>query len=259
VFLINSRLGRFTAAPSGFGREVLHPNGAPLLPKLRGNFAEFLNEGFLDRLGILYPPTCVGFGTGTRNLPRGFSRGHGFRDFRQTSPHPVSALMAGFRPAGLRGCPSTTNGWDPLSYPVLPSVITIPTWYGNINPLSIAYAFQPRLRSRLTLRRLALLRNPWAFGGGVSSPLFRYSCQHSHSRCLHGWVTPPLQSASGRSPTTPARPESAASVPDLSPATLSAREHLTSELLRTLSRVAASKPTSWLSVHSHIVYHLVRI
>src|SRR5919112_26285 len=30
----------------------------------------------------------------------------------------------------------------------------------------------------------------------------------------------------------------------LSPATLSARNHLTSELLRTLSRVAASKPTS---------------
>ena len=176
-----------------------------------------------------------------------------------TSPHPVSALMAGFRPAGLRSCPSSTNGWDPLSYPVLPSVITVPTWYGNINPLSIAYAFRPRLRSRLTLRRLALLRNPWAFGGGVSSPLFRYSCQHSHSRCLHGWVTPPLQSASGRSPTTPARPESAASVHDLSPATLSAHEHLTSELLRTLSRVAASKPTSWLSVHSHIVYHLVRI
>ena len=176
-----------------------------------------------------------------------------------TSPHPVSALMAGFRPAGLRSCPSTTNGWDPLSYPVLPSVITVPTWYGNINPLSIAYAFRPRLRSRLTLRSLAFLRNPWAFGGGVSSPLFRYSCQHSHSRCLHGWVTPPLQSASGRSPTTPARPESAASVPDLSPATLSAREHLTSELLRTLSRVAASKPTSWLSVHPHIVYHLVMI
>ncbi len=81
---------------------------------------------------------------------------------------------------------------------------TLPTWYGNINPLSIAYACRPRLRSRLTLSRLALLRNPWAFGGGVSSPLFRYSCQHSHSWRLHGWVTPPLQSASGRSPTTPA-------------------------------------------------------
>ena len=35
------------------------------------------------------------------------------------------------------------------------------------------------------------------------------------------------------------------------------RNHSTSELLRTLLRVAASKPTSWLSVRSHIVYHLV--
>ncbi len=45
MFLVNSRLDRFTAAPSGYVREGLHPTGAPLLPKLRGNFAEFLNEG----------------------------------------------------------------------------------------------------------------------------------------------------------------------------------------------------------------------
>ncbi len=48
-----------------------------------------------------------------------------------------------------------------------------------------------------------------------------------------------------------------ASAQDLSPVTLSAQDHSTSELLRTLSRVAASKPTSWLSVQSHIVFHLV--
>ena len=54
---------------------------APLLPKLRGHFAEFLFEGSSDRLGILYLPTCVGFGTGTSNLPRRFSRRHGFEDF----------------------------------------------------------------------------------------------------------------------------------------------------------------------------------
>ena len=36
MFLVNSRLGQFTATPSSSGREVLHPNGAPLLPKLRG-------------------------------------------------------------------------------------------------------------------------------------------------------------------------------------------------------------------------------
>ncbi|KAJ7942009.1 Cell wall-associated hydrolase [Quillaja saponaria] len=34
---------------------------APLLPKLRGYFAEFLRESFLAPLGILYLPTCVGF------------------------------------------------------------------------------------------------------------------------------------------------------------------------------------------------------
>ena len=32
----------------------------PLLPKLRGLFAEFLNEGSLARLRILSSPTCVG-------------------------------------------------------------------------------------------------------------------------------------------------------------------------------------------------------
>ena len=38
----------------------------------------------------------------------------------------------------------------------------------NINVVPIVYAFLPRLRGRLTLLRLALSRNPWTFGGGVS-------------------------------------------------------------------------------------------
>ena len=54
------------------------------------------------------------------------------------------------------------------------------------------------------------------------------------------------------------RRTSATSALDLSPVTLSAQDHSTSELLRTLSRVAASEPTSWLSMQSHIVYHLVQ-
>ena len=57
------------------------------------------------------------------------------------------------------------------------------------------------------------------------------------------------------------RASATASAVCLSPAKLSAQNHLTSELLRTLSRVAASKPTSWLSVTRHILssVHLVRI
>jgi hypothetical protein len=88
-------LGRFTAAPSGSRSKSAHPTGAPLLPKLRGHFAEFLNEGSSDRLSILNLPTCVGFGTGTPNLPRGFSWRHGFRNFaRLRARRPVSGLSS---------------------------------------------------------------------------------------------------------------------------------------------------------------------
>lgn len=37
---------------------------APLLPKLRGHFAEFLNHSSPERLSILYLTTCVGLGYG---------------------------------------------------------------------------------------------------------------------------------------------------------------------------------------------------
>ena len=91
------------------------------------------------------------------------------------------------------------------------------------------------------------------------SPTSRYSCRHSHFRPLQ----PSSRStftADGTLPyqTTAGEPamESVASVPSLSPAEFSAQIHLTSELLRTLSMVAASEPTSWLSVRIHILYHL---
>jgi hypothetical protein len=66
VFLVNSRFPLFSAASSDSGREVHHPSEALLLPKLRRYFAEFLNHSSPDRLGILYPPTCVGLGYGFR-------------------------------------------------------------------------------------------------------------------------------------------------------------------------------------------------
>ena len=54
----------------------------------------------------------------------------------------------------------------------------------NINLIPIGYAFRPHLRGRLTLRGLALRRNPWTSGESVSHTLYRYSCQHSHFRYL---------------------------------------------------------------------------
>ena len=59
-----------------------------------------------------------------------------------------------------------------LSLPRRPIGQTDATWYGNINPLAIGYAFRPRLRTRLTLSRRTLLRKPWAIGGEDSHPPF---------------------------------------------------------------------------------------
>ena len=88
-------LGPFHCGPLGLhGVNPRHPTGASLLPKLRDHFAEFLNEGSLDHLGMLYLPTCVGFGTGAFPLPRGFSRGHGLDDLpAYADRHPLSEYV----------------------------------------------------------------------------------------------------------------------------------------------------------------------
>jgi hypothetical protein len=91
----------------------------------------------------------------------------------QLASHLASKRRCGFPYSDwLRACPRTTIAWDPLPFPVPPSVITESTWYRNINLLAIGYAFRPRLRSRLTLSRRTLLRKPWTIGGGDSHSTF---------------------------------------------------------------------------------------
>ena len=173
MFLVNSRLGLFAAAPSRSGSKSLHANGAPLLPKLRGQFAEFLSEGSLDRLSILYSPTCVGLGYGHQDSSLGaFLGGMG----SATSPKSGSAsrLRLVCRQAFDSAAPYTLARGQPpprFAYPsASPHQSSAAWWYRNINRLSIDYAFRPRLRSRLTLGGLTFPRNPWAFGGRVSRP-----------------------------------------------------------------------------------------
>ena len=48
----------------------------------------------------------------------------------------------------------------------------------NIDRMSIHMIHRICVRSRLTLNRLALFRNPWSFGEGVSRPLCRYLYLH---------------------------------------------------------------------------------
>ena len=46
--------------------------------------------------------------------------------------------------------------------------------------------FGLRVRSRLTLIRLALIRKPWSFGGQVSRLPYRYLCLHLLFQKVHG-------------------------------------------------------------------------
>lgn len=71
---------------------------APLLPKLRGHFAEFLNHSSLVRLGILYLTTCVGLGYGPC-----VSSLEAFLDSigSPNSPHPAMHHLSGLTPDGF--------------------------------------------------------------------------------------------------------------------------------------------------------------
>jgi hypothetical protein len=100
---------------------------------------------------------------------------------------------------------------------------------------------------------MSLPQEPLGIRRRGSSPLVRYSYRHSHSTTLNGGF--PHRFIAEVDAPLPILADDAASAFCLSPVTLSARDHSTSELLRTLSRVAASKPTSWLSGQSHILCH----
>ena len=65
MFLVNSCLGHFSAADQ---------KPAPLIPKLRGQLAEFLDNPSPVGLRILSSSTCVGLRYGHLSIPQSFSR-----------------------------------------------------------------------------------------------------------------------------------------------------------------------------------------
>ena len=164
MFVVNSRLGLVSAAPHSSDRFKSTHRKAPLLPKLRGYFAEFLNESCPAHLRILSPPTCVGLRYGHPRISlEAFldSVGSVSSPLSLTAPHHSSGFSFG-------GFASQTPYQLRREFPSsrLPTLLchsitqTTFRWYWNVNQLSIAYAFPPRLRSRLTLRRRSLLRKP---------------------------------------------------------------------------------------------------
>lgn len=187
MFLINSRFPLFSATPQHSNRTGSSHHRAPLLPKLRGHFAEFLNHSSPERLSIFNLTTCVGLGYGPYT--------HSLEAFLDSTGSPPSTLL-GLRitpqPICVADLPTTrptrlhhqSTKWrgyltaspHHLNHTSGPTTSTPPTlkkcqgsvsavvsiralsWahmygYQNINWLSIDYACRPRLRSRLTLGR----------------------------------------------------------------------------------------------------------
>ena len=149
---------------------------ALLLANLRSHFAEFLGNSSLAHLGILSLPTCVGFGTGRICIARSFSW--------KLASH-ASLLDRSFTYLLRLHLAVTGFAWSPvtslrpqsikrvmLAFSVPPSLhIRVQEYLPVFHPL--------RLRSRLTLIRLALIRKPWSCGVRVSRPHYRYLCRQS--------------------------------------------------------------------------------
>ena len=107
--------------------------------------------------------------------------------------------------------------------------------------------------------RITLAAEPSGFRWWGFAPHFSVTHSGIRTRARSTVASATASPPARRSPTMRGCPRILSFGTILCPAGLSAHRHSTSELLRTLSRVAASKPTSWLSGQRHILYHSVLI
>ena len=169
-----------------------HCPGGPLLPKLRGYVAEFLNEVSLARLGIFAPSHLCRFWYGLHVGNRG-----AFLGSMDAWPRTRQAAFP------VRTFPSVQGVTiDPSHCPSPTSRLNPTCRCRNVRLLSIGYAFRPLLRCRLTPGGRTCPGKPWDSGDQDSHLVFRYSCPHNRQYEVHGRFRAPLQPVVLRSPTT---------------------------------------------------------
>ena len=171
VFLLNSRLGHFSAPPSLEG---------PLSRSYRAILPSSLATDHSSAFGFSPRPPVSVSGTGrcgfTLEVFLGSMittavRSPGGPRYSQVRHLPAD-LPAGMAYTLQRTLPSVRGS------STSPSLLRIFSGCWNINQLSIGLALRLMLRPRLTLNRLSLFRKPWSSGEGVSHPLYRYLCLH---------------------------------------------------------------------------------
>ena len=127
------------------------------------------------------PPVSV-YGTGDPDLElRGFSREHAYRRCHFTRRLRVLSRLGSRRgfACASRHLPRFNGLFrQPAGVSLLRPPFAVTAGCGMFTASSIAVASRLRLRSRLTLIRLALIRKPWSYGGEVSRLPCRYLCLH---------------------------------------------------------------------------------
>ncbi len=205
------------------------------------------------------PPVSV-CGTVAVALARGFSRRSGLDPHGSGRSPPLTLASRSESPGwiclprpptGLEGpkAPGPSPPRPPITDHARPRD-------GNLNPLSIAYALRPRLRPASPAADQPGCGTLGHSVGGIRTPLALLMPTFALP------AAPRRASAAASLPTgtlpyhAPGSPgASAASAPGLAPVDCRRRGTSTSELLRTLSRMAASKPTSWLSARRDLLAH----
>ena len=244
MFLLNSCLSLFSAASFE----------APLLPKLRGHFAEFLNNASSVGLRILSSSTCVGLRYGYSKHYSGFSRRMAhilpyYISVRFTSSDCRTAfpmrLLLRLRAAlhsapilstrvptvliccstGISACWPSTTAFALILGPDLPRA-------DQLYPGNLGYSAE-RIPTSLSLLipAFSLLNTPRL----LPVPLPRVN-------------NAPLPHLS----------VSSASVTCFSPGHFRRRTSRPVSYYALFECMAASEPTSWLSLKSHILFHLTR-
>jgi hypothetical protein len=174
------------------------PVQTSLLPKLRDQYAEFLDHVSLVHLRLLASPTCVGLRYG-RLLPSppGFSRvstpqdsarGRPLASYSALGPKPYGVERPSTKPPLLRSTvPRGFNGQQtgPESSP---ACHRLRLWGLALGPASPCADCHGAGTLGLTV-------------SGVLTPICAYSFRHPHFWSLHGLVSTPASQHPERSPT----------------------------------------------------------
>jgi hypothetical protein len=218
VFLVNSRLGLLTAAPSSSGpRGTFTLAGRPFSRSYGANLPSSLTRGLPSTLVCSTCRPVSVCGTGTATLARGFSWQLGLNPLDPGGPgsdHHASRLARGICLPGL--ATRLDGGCPPLGLPrcVPPSLITPRSGTGMLtgcpSPTACALGLGPTHP-----QLISIAAEPCDIRWGGFTPPTRYSYRHSHSSPLQP-ASQPTFTADDDAP-LPSVTGPAASVVDLAP------------------------------------------